>query len=97
MSALSCPFKQVSRKATVDAPHTHQFLVETSLDDPSIVVRDCACGARQRVRLVAGSVVEEFGDAVHVGGSSLMNCIFARKEEGGFTDRWATQQQGITN
>ena len=91
MAAVACPFRPVPQRDRRDEAvpfHVCQFLAETATDDPLILVVDCACGARKRVRTtLTGQISEELPEALVFGGS-LANVIFTRREDGSFADRW---------
>lgn len=88
---------EVCRESVVSsaetATHEHHYQAELSCDDPSYVVRDCACGHRIRVQKKGGHEIILDDGLVETGGS-LANSVFVYRPEVNkngvsWSDRWS--------
>lgn len=98
MAAIDRPFKQPKpREALVriEEPHRHSYPVEMATDQPGIVIRDCYCGHRERVRMNGRTVIEVLPDAVVEGGGALSNVVYVQDRPAHFSDRWSSNQKEI--
>jgi hypothetical protein len=71
--------------------HEHRWLGVTATDDPDVVVEDCGCGARRRVRVIGGQR-ESIDDDNIIEGGSFYNAIFRCAQGVPTRDRWHTTQ-----
>jgi hypothetical protein len=88
---------EVCRESVVSSPetiptHEHHYEAELSCDDPSYVVRDCACGHRIRTHKEGGH--ETILEDGLVQGGSLANAVFVYRPEVNrngvsWVDRWS--------
>lgn len=90
-----CPFKKVEpRERREPVAHTHSYPVEMATDEPGVIIRDCYCGHRERVRMRGRTVLEVLPDAVADGGS-LANAVYVQDRPAHFSDRWTSTNKEI--
>lgn len=69
--------------------HEHRWLAVTQTDDPSILIRDCGCGARERIHLDPAGTLTLLPDSV-VEGWSYDNVVYRCAQGVPTFDRWHT-------
>ena len=82
-----CSRVETTSTASLALAHAHLWLAVIETDDPTIVVRDCGCGARQRLRIDLAGNVEELPDGI-VPGGSYANVVFRCAQGVPIRDRW---------